>query len=594
MANLLTSFNAGVSGLRSAQQSLYTAGHNLANAQTRGYTRQQTVVTDSFYRNSLGIYDNILQVGTGTNIVTTRQIRNVFLDEQYRLQVGREAFYEINRDTVWSIYDMLGELDGQNFQGSINELEEMLGKFAPSCEDVVYKAELASIASQFIERAQVLQKDLNDYQTSLNKEVKRQVDAINDIVTEIRDLNKKIRKYEAVGESANDYRDSRNDLLDQLSEYINFEVQEQGDGTIMIYSEGGFLLDATNQYYLSTEYESPTSQLLKPVWANGGDYFLRGALNYSSEQETDIGSLRGLIVARGTYAADYTSMPTKPQQEDFKNADGVMDTRAYNEAMKQYREELEIYNKSVGASVIMTTQSQLDTLVHSLVTMINEVFSPTKELTLADGSKIRVLDEENALIGDDENETMGAELFSRRSCERYTKTKATVLDEDGNPQEIDVWQYNEEDPEDRYSLYTISQLVVNPAVLQNPSCLGVKYNNQNGGKDGYAHNELEAFIDIFSQKIGPLTPDSMSSYTVMGFYQAMVGDLGLLGNVWNGIVENQELTVSLADDERQNVMGVSSEEELSDLIKFQRCYDASSRYITTVDEMLEYLIERLA
>ena len=70
-------------------------------------------------------------------------------------------------------------------------------------------------------------------------------------------------------------------------------------------------------------------------------------------------------------------------------------------------------------------------------------------------------------------------------------------------------------------------------------------------------------------------------------------DLATQGDVWNGIIENQELTVATADTERQNVMGVSSEEELAELIKFQRCYDASSRYITTVAEMLEYLIERL-
>ena len=595
MGNLMTSFNAGVSGLRSAQSSLYTAGHNLANAQTQGYTRQQTVVTDSFYQNTVGQYDNVLQVGTGTRVVTTRQVRNIFLDAQYRLQFGRQNFYEANRDTVFDIYNMMGEMDGQSFQDGILELEGMLRSFGVNCDDVVYKQQMVSVASQFIERAQVLQKDLNDYQTSLNQEVQKQVDTINSIVTEIKDLNKKIQKYEATGESANDYRDSRNDLLDQLSGIINFEVQEQQDGTVLIYSEGGFLLDDTSQYFLTTEYESNKSQLLKPVWATGGDYFVRQSLEYSSEQETDVGSLRGLLVARGSYAADYTSMPQKPEQDDFKNADGIVDTNAYNAAMKKYREGVEIYNKGAGASVIQKAQCQLDTLVHEIVTRINDVFSPMKEVQTADGETIWILDEENALIGDDADKTMGAELFSRRGCERYTRTKINILDDEGNSQEIEVWKYNEEDPSDGYSLYTISQLVINPDVMQDPCRLGVKHGDNTGEKDCYANDRLEgAFDDVFSEKIGALAPDSMSTYTVMNYYQAMVSDMALLGNVWNGIVENQELTVATADDERQNVMGVSSEEELSDLIKFQRCYDASSRYITVVDEMLEYLIERLA
>ena len=60
-----------------------------------------------------------------------------------------------------------------------------------------------------------------------------------------------------------------------------------------------------------------------------------------------------------------------------------------------------------------------------------------------------------------------------------------------------------------------------------------------------------------------------------------------------GIIDNQNITVNTIDNERQNVMGVSTEEELSNMIKYQQCYNASSRYITTVAQMLEYLIERL-
>ena len=66
MSNLMASFNAGVSGLKSAQASLNTTSHNLANAHTPGYTRQQNIVTDSFYQNSLGAHNNMLQVGMGT------------------------------------------------------------------------------------------------------------------------------------------------------------------------------------------------------------------------------------------------------------------------------------------------------------------------------------------------------------------------------------------------------------------------------------------------------------------------------------------------------------------------------------------------
>ena len=591
MANLLTSFNAGVSGLHSAQASLTVTAHNLSNAQTTGYTRQQVLVTDSFYQTSYGTHDNLLQIGTGTVISLTRQVRNEFLDSRYRVEVGRQQFYEANSKATMEIEDMLGELHGRQFQTSINELWSALNDIAADPSDIVKKDQLVMVASQFAERAKVLQDELTTYQTSLNMEVKKQVQAVNDTVTEIRNLNKQIQKYEATGESANDYRDKRNELLDQLSNYISFETSEQVDGTIMIYSEGSYLLDAVNQYYLTTEYESATSKLLKPVWATGEDYFLTDSLEYSSSKNTDVGGLRGIMVARGTYAATYVNVPQKPVAEDYADED------LYNRAMSQYREDLEEYNKTVGASIVMSVQSQLDTLVHGIVTAVNNALCPNKEVQIenADGtfSTIHILDEENALIGDDVNKSMGIELFSRRGMERYSQEEVTIVNEDGTTSRQTVYRYNEEDPADAASMYTTSQLMVNPVVAKDSSTLPTKYNEATGDKKGYAYNEWGAIAQSFDNDIGTLNPNSMTTYTAKNFYVGMVTELSTQGHVWNGIIDNQSMAVTTLENERQNVMGVSSDEELSNLIKYQQCYNASSRYITTVAQMLEYLIEKL-
>lgn len=591
MGNLMTSFNAGVSGLHSAQSSLNVTAHNLANAQTTGYTRQQVIVTDSFYQKAYGNHDNALQIGTGTTVSLTRQVRNEFLDGQYRLQLGRQQFYEANSKATMEIEDMLGELHGREFQTSINELWGALNDIATDPSDIVKKDQLVMVASQFVERAQVLQDELSLYQTSLNLEVKNQVEAINNIVSEIRELNRQIQKYEATGESANDYRDKRNACLDELSQYIRFDVDEQIDGTITIYSEGAFLLDAVNQYYLSTAYESDTSKLLKPIRATGEDYFLHDSLQCSTKKNTDVGGLRGLLVARGNYAASYIHVPQKPKEEDYA------DTDAFNRAMSQYKEDVEEYNDTIGASVVMSVQSQLDTLVHGIVTIVNNSLCPNKEVQIknADGttSTISILDEQKALIGDDVNKSVGVELFSRRGTERYTKEEVTIVNGDGTTSKQMVYRYNEEDQTDAYSMYTIDQLVVNPIVAKDSSTLPTMYNETTGAKEGYATNEWVEIAMAFDADIGTLNPNSLTTYTAKNFYVGMVTELATQGNIWNGIIENQNTTVTTLDNERQNVMGVSSDEELSNLIKYQQCYNASSRYITTVAEMLEYLIERL-
>lgn len=582
MSNLLASFNAGVSGLHSAQASLNTTSHNLANAQTTGYTRQQTVVTDSFYQKDYGAYGNLVLVGTGTVIAKTRQIRNNFLDEQYRVQLGRQSFYTENLMASRELEDMLGELFAEQFSTSIGDLWTALQSLSESPGDIVARDQLVSVATQFVQRSQVFQSELNTYQTSLNEEVQKQVDSINEIVGEIRELNFQIRKFEVTGQPANDYRDKRNDYLDQLASIINFEVNEEKDGTISIFSEGAYLLDTENQYLLETEYISKEEKLLKPVWKAGGDFFLRKSLEYSTENKTDIGSLRGIMVARGNHAANFTDVPQKPEKEDFAT------DAAYNTAMAQYNEDLKFYNQGIGVSVVMQIQAQIDTLVHSIVTSVNNALSPLKEVTLDSGETIRILDEEKALIGDDENETMGAELFTRRGTERFTQETVTI-----NGVQQQVYRYNEEDPSDEYTLYTIGQLIVNPDVQKDPSALPTKNSKQSGKYGGFAHQEWLEMADAIHETVGVLNPNSSTTYNVFGYYTQMVSELSTTGNIWYGIVSNQELTVTTAFNERQNVMGVSTDEELSNLIKFQQCYNASSRYITTVAEMLEYIIERL-
>jgi flagellar hook-associated protein 1 FlgK len=279
------------------------------------------------------------------------------------------------------------------------------------------------------------------------------------------------------------------------------------------------------------------------------------------------------MVARGSYAADYTDMP-------------VVGSDTYNI-------DLDKYNQSVGASIVMQIQTQLDTMVHSIVTSINDVLSPLKEITIVNDEgeteTIRVLDTDKALIGDDDNETVAAELFSRRSVSRFTETTVTL--EDGSSQT--VMRYNEEDESDPYSLYTISQLTVNPEIVKDPSKIPTKNNADSGKYGGFAYEEWADMADSVHASVGVLDPNSTTTYNVFEYYSAMVTELASTGSVWSGIVDNQEITVNTTYNERQNVMGVSTDEELSNLIIYQQSYNASSRYITTVAEMLEYLIETL-
>ncbi len=581
--------------MTAAQTSLYTAAHNLANATTEGHSRQQVMVTDSFYTTQYGPYSNHMQIGKGADVAMIRQVRNKFLDGQYRLQLGRQSFYEMQYKAVEEIEEVFGEMEGEEFLDVLGEgLWKAIANLQENPQDIVSRTELVSVASQFIDRARVLQNHLYQYQKNMNQDVQNQVKDINDIVSQIRDYNMLIRKFEATGEQANDYRDARNLLLDRLGSYINHRQIEEVDGTISIYAEGGYLLEGNVQYNLTTAYESETSKLLKPVWEVGGDFFIRDELYYAVEDNSDVGSLKGLLVARGPHATDYTYMPVKPKEEDFRNEDGVLDERAYFNATERYNEEVKVYNETIQPSIIMTVQAQFDQLIHGIVTMLNDSFCPNKEMEieLADGTKqtITVLDTEKAAIGDDKDKTMGTELFVRRTTDRYKEVEVNVP---GETEPVKVYQYIEEDPSDRYTLYTLEQLEVNPELLRDPSKLPLTANPSADHAEGFEWDLCEDIMKKWQQDFSALDPNSLATYDFSGYYGALVGQFAIQGDIWRGIIQNQESTVFSIEGERQKVMGVSTDEELSDLIKFQQCYNASSRYITVVDEMIEHLITRM-
>lgn len=590
MGGLLTSFNTGVSGLQSAQTSLYTTSHNLANSATQGYTRQQVLVTDHKYTNTMTASGDYVQIGLGTSISTIRQIRNTFLDAQYRLQFGRQGFYETQNSTLDEVMDLFGEMEGEEYRTALDDLWKGLQQLNNSPNDIVYRDQLVAMADSLIEKTVVIKNQLDSYQVSLNTEVSNQVNRINEITTELKKLNRDIQKYEITGDVAKDFRDSRNLLLDELSQYINYELIEEVDGTVSIYTESNYLLTSEQNYELAVAPISETSNLVNVIWKNTeDDFFLSKDMTYSSESKTDVGSLRALLISRGDHIANYYDIPVRPDIADYTADDGTVDRDAYQQALNQFGLATDNYNKTIQPSIIMKTQAQFEQLMHGLVTTINDVFCPNKEVELDDGTKILVLDEENAPIGDDADKTMGVELFTRRNMSRYEKVTVTL----STGETTEVYKYNEEDPDDPYSLYSIGQLEVNQLLKNNSSYLPLISNENSGNVDGYDMKVTQNLLNAWESSAVALDPNDLTTYMFSDYYTALIGEIGTQGNVWQSIIERQTDLTNSIDDNRQAVMGVFSDEELADLVKFQHCYNASSRYITVIDEMLEHIINRL-
>ena len=139
MANGFGSLYIGASGLQSAQNALNTTANNLANVNTKGYVRQQVVFSDKRYDllRDPTLRVNAHQSGTGVGIGDVVHARDVFLDKAYRLESGRNAFYEVCYETTAYVEDLLQELDGEEFKASVEDLWTSFQELAKTPADSV-------------------------------------------------------------------------------------------------------------------------------------------------------------------------------------------------------------------------------------------------------------------------------------------------------------------------------------------------------------------------------------------------------------------------------------------------------------------------
>lgn len=621
MSGLFTSFGVGVSGLLASQNSINTTSHNIVNADTDGYARQRLLQNDRVYSN-LGLYGaGTNQVGSGTTIATVDQLRDVFLDASFRKESGRQGFYQAQYEAVQEVEELFGELEGVQFQNVLEEFWKSVEELAKEPESIVTRASLVQSAENFLERADNIYAQLAEFQQNLNTKVLNTVNRINEIGKEIHALNEKIRNHEAGTENANDYRDTRNLLLDELGGLVKITYHEYEDGVVTVNIEGSMFVTDFGIIEMNIEATENELKVYQPVWGReNGEPVYNFDFPCSSEANTDIGFLKGLLLARGDAMGTYMDIPVAPDVNLYESAE---DER-YISAMARYEEDVRRYNNFTGKSVIMNVQAQFDQLVHGVVTTMNDILSPTLTGTFDAGGDIvwrdregnvipeedapqwtsgdleeyatelldyngqgtgrfviRILDTKNASVGMDPEATMGEALFSRKSFPRY---EAIDMGDES------VFVYQMEDKEDGYSIFTLGEIEINPAVRDNLSKIPLSMNTGTGDYDMKTAAEL---VDAWNQVFATLSPNTLSQNNFMDYYTALIADVANTGQTLKAIADNQEVTANGVDDQRQQVMGVSSDEELTYLIKFQHAYNASSRYITVIDEMLEHLLTHL-
>lgn len=605
MANTFFGLNIGTTGLYAAKAGLNTTAHNVANIETEGYSRQiikQSASTPLSTNNRYGM------LGSGVSVNEITQMRSQYYDEKYRSNNALYGRYESRSYFMNEVQSYLNEINLKGFTTTFDNMYNSLQELSKQPEDLTVRTQVTNYAMSMCEYFNSLSTSLNQVQTECNYEVKNQVSRINSLSTQIATLTKQINTVEIGGENANDLRDQREALVDELSQIVNVTVSEREVGSCgmteyIVRLDGQILVDNYESRKLEviprTEKMSQcdVDGLYDVYWDNGEKLnaesaTLSGTLKalfevrdgnnkenlqgYAEEvdegateitiTDTNINNLKDLnipaegkiTIGNGEYA--YTSFTVTA------NADGTYSYtfQLKEEARRQYPEGTKV---SIGTTMdykgIPYYHAQLNEFLRVFAQEFNEVHASGTNLNGETG--VNFFSAINP---------MTAEQYNLNSFGAQGAENVTMSDFDSDPLKTEA----------PYYMLTAANFTVSETIQKNPRAISAASSITDGVANADIVNKLVALkSDVSMFKQGDPA----------AFLQTLVGEVGVDTKASLNFAESQKNIVQSVTSQRLSVAGVDIDEEAMSLAKYQEAYNLAAKVISVMNETYDTLMSMI-
>jgi len=522
-------------GLQTQQRALDVTGHNIANANTPGYTRQSAIIgtTTPWTLPGMNKAFQAGQVGTGAKVEEIRRIRDSFIDLQVRNESKELGYWEAKADVLQKLEVIINEPSDSGIRTVMDQFWASLQELSKNPESEAVRATVRQRGIAVADTFNHIHRQLRELQDDINASVKVKVSQINSLATQIRDLNDQIVRIEVNKmENANDLRDQRDNLLDELSKMVDIKYNEDQYGAVRVAIGGKGLVLGTKVALLEASDQAGLNGLVTVQWQDGG------SLSLSS------GELLGLIQSMGYQDAAVGEFKgTIPEMTLELNHLANSIVTATNWV------HLQGYPKA-GENGVLFFQQERDEKGSLLP--INAWSIRVSDAIMADTANIAAGLEKN-MAGDGRNALVLAQL-------KHMMAVVTDANYMKNPPAI-------------------------PSAMYNPP----------GDPEGQAlrfENYFEFYKYFLTAEDG-YNSNLAPTATFDDFFRGIVGRLGINTQEAERMALNQKMLVSQQLNRREMMSGVSLDEEMTNMIMFQHAYNAAARAITTMDEMLEVIINRV-
>lgn len=290
--------------LVSQQLGLDITGHNIANANTDGFTRQAAEMQASIPFTVVGTTrpQQPGQLGTGVDVVNIRRFRDGFLDLQFRGEQQLLGQWQAREDAITKVEQAFNEPSQEGLAAAMSKFWNSWSSLANNPESQSFRKSLVENAATLTSQMNQLHRSLSNQQRDLDRQVQLRVTDINNLTDQIARLNDQITRIVGAGDQPNDLRDQRDVLLDQLSKIVNLTYSEGSNGAITVNIGGRTAVYGNQSFHLKTQ-EDPVTGFSSVYWADDFREAQQPPIPLDAASITS-GQLYGDIITRDKTIAD--------------------------------------------------------------------------------------------------------------------------------------------------------------------------------------------------------------------------------------------------------------------------------------------------
>jgi flagellar hook-associated protein 1 FlgK len=606
---------------------LNTTGHNLTNASTEGYSRQRVEFTpfEPIYLPGLNREETPGQIGQGVVVERIERLRDQLLDKRIVAQASGEGYWTA-RDPYIRMMDQIYLEPGKN------SVRSKMDAFWDAWQELsIYPADTAP-RTAVLERGKTLidgiherYQALKGLQVMADEDIQLTVGRVNELSSQIAGLNRDIQKIKAQGDNPNDLMDRRDLLVDKLSSIIDITVDQRDPDEFMVHTSGLVLVQGNIGRQFSLDRGIDTEGYARITWQETGQdvYFKNGSLaalldirdkTIQDEMQT-LDSMtmnfvdmvneihREAYGANGTRGNDFFSeypFVTNVNGNYDRDGDGVYDSsyiyriNGVNVLESQAQVGLEgVISLSASEGNVEIPYYPTDT-VADIITRINNSGAEVTARLSRDGVLSLKGTPAGTVNGIRENPDF---VIRHMEDSGYFLTGYAGMLNASGPEGAYDWTAADAVEGLRggalnYALAPIAHpsgwIEVNPALVKDPTSVAAGF-----GENGRAANpgNGDAAAAVAALRNTPVMVGRLGTFD--DYFADAVGRIGLLGEQSGRALETENLVMKQLRDMRESISGVNMDEELSNMIKYQHGYAAAARFITTVNSMLDTLINRM-